>query len=377
MVVLSSCKKNNDNQTTSNSEDTSTPAYYTFSGQIGTNDNSTLIAFDSSVIICGNNDTNISILKISKSGNQIWRKDIYAGNNCRASAITESSNHELYICGRTSRNYSTSSWDILLVKTDATGDTLWTKTFGSKQEDYGYQIIRTQDGNLLIGGISYRDTTSVFCDIYLIKVNPDGDTLWTQSYTEPEQQDPFHLMETQNGEYLITGTNEDNSPTGRKLLFLKLNANGTLLWEKTIGPVWKWGYSTIELSNGDLVTCGQYNPGGYTNVMIIKTDNQGNVIWENEFGLNNLSESGNSIKQNADGSFIITGSSYDAASMQADIILLKVDANGNQLFLKKFGSSISDNGVNVIKDNNDDNIITGNYNGSIFMTRTDNNGKFK
>jgi hypothetical protein len=94
-------------------------------------------------------------------------------------------------------------------------------------------------------------------------------------------------------------------------------------------------------------------------------------------GESNLSELGYSIKQNADGSFIITGSSYDVTSMQSDIILLKVDANGNQIFLKKFGSSISDNGVNLIKDNNDHNIITGNYNGSIFMTKTDTHGNFK
>jgi len=65
------------------------------------------------------------------------------------------------------------------------------------------------------------------------------------------------------------------------------------------------------------------------------------------------------------------------SSGQTDIILLKVDSNGNQIFLKKFGSSAYDTGANLIKESNGDNIITGNYNGQIFMIKTDNNGTFK
>ncbi len=185
-------------------------------------------------------------------------------------------------------------------------------------------------------------------------------------------------METQTGEYLVTGTNEDNG-NPRELYLLKVSSNGSQVWNKKIGPAdWKWGFSTIELSNGDLITCGQHTlSSGFSQVLLVKTNNLGNVIWEREFGDNNLSEKGNSIKLNIDGSFIITGSSYDVSSGQTDIILLKVDASGNQLFLKKFGSSVNDNGVNLIKDSNDDNIITGEYNGSIFMTKTDSNGTFK
>ena len=60
----------------------------------------------------------------------------------------------------------------------------------------------------------------------------------------------------------------------------------------------------------------------------------------------------------------------------ANISVLKIDKSGNQLWLKKFGST-SGEGVNLIKDTNDDNIITGNYNGSMFMTKTDSNGDYK
>lgn len=370
MLFLTACKKDKDITTEPK------PNYSTFNGQIGTNDNSTLITDDNNLIICGNSGSNLSILKISKTGTQIWRNDFEAGNNSYASGVTELSG-DLFICGKTSRNNSTTKNDILLIKANASGDTIWTKTYGGAEADYGTNIITTSDGNILIAAKTESFGAGSMGDIYLVKVNTSGDTLWTMSYPEQDQEVPFHLMETQNGEYLITGTNEDNGQN-RELYLLKVSATGQQIWNKKIGPpTWKWGYSTIELSNGDLLTCGQHTASGYSQVLLVKTNNLGNVIWEKEFGYTTLSEQGNSIKQNADGSFIITGSSYDVSTMKYDIILLKVDANGNQLFLKKFGSSISDFGVNLLKDSNDDNIITGIYNGSIFMTKTDKNGVFK
>jgi hypothetical protein len=63
--------------------------------------------------------------------------------------------------------------------------------------------------------------------------------------------------------------------------------------------------------------------------------------------------------------------------MKDDIILLKVGQNGNQLWFKKFGNPENAIGVNLIKDTNDDNIITGDYNENIFMAKTDKDGDYK
>ena len=374
LILFYSCKK--DKEPEPITPETS-PTYFTFGGQIGTYDNSTLVSTDNNLIICGNSGTNLSVLKISKAGSQIWRKDFAAGNGSTTSGITETSSQEIFICGKSARNYSIMKNDVLLIKTNSTGDTIWSKTYGGTESEYSTNVITTSDGNILIAGKTESFGAGTFGDIYLIKVNTNGDTLWTRNYPDQDQEVPFHLMETQNGEYLVTGTNEDNSQY-RELYLLKVDLNGTQVWNKKIGPpTWKWGFSTIELSNGNLLTCGQHSETGFSQVLLVKTDNIGNVIWEKEFGESNLSEQGNSIKQNSDSSFNITGSSFDVSSGLSYIILLKVDASGNKIFLKKFGGSSGESGVNLIKDSNDDNIITGNYNGNIFMTKTDSNGTFK
>ncbi|KJS04172.1 MAG: hypothetical protein VR77_12425 [Flavobacteriales bacterium BRH_c54] len=371
-ILLVSCKKDNDSMPSPLPQ----PNYFTFSGQIGTNDNSTIVSNDNNLIICGNTGYNISILKVSKTGTLLWRTDFNAGISSSASGIVEISG-DIFICGKTSKNNSITKSDILLIRANSLGDTIWTKTYGGVDADYGANIVATSDGNILISGRTESFGAGSFGDIYLIKVNTSGDTLWTASYPDQDQEVPFHLMETQNGEYLVTGTNEDNSQY-KELYLLKVGTTGQQLWNKKIDPpTWKWGFSTIELVNGDFLTCGRHTVNGYSQVLLVKTDNIGNVIWEKEFGLNNLSEDGNSIKQNSDGTYTITGTSFDILTSQTDIILLKIDQNGNLLWSKKFGSPSNDSGVNLIKDNNNDNIITGNYNGNIFFTKTDNNGVFK
>lgn len=107
--------------------------------------------------------------------------------------------------------------------------------------------------------------------------------------------------------------------------------------------------------------------------MLIKTDNLGNVIWAKEFG-ESASEEGSSIKQNPDGTFTITGRTQ--INGQTKIILIKTDENGNQLWFKKFNDYYGGNALNLLKDG-DDNILTGNRNDGIFMTRTDGNGNYK
>ncbi len=350
------------------------PTYYSFQGKIGANDNSTIVSIDHNLLICGNSGDSLCILKISKTGSQIWRKDFTAGYGCSASGITQSTNQDIFICGSTLRNELNSKSDILLIKTNSNGDTLWTKTYGGREDDNWSYIITTNDSNLLICAISFGYTSESSCDIYLIKANTNGDTIWTRTFLEEGQEIPYHLLQTQNGEYLVTGTNQD-SVTGSELYLLKVSADGTQAWNKIIGPSrGKYGFSTVELSNGDLMTCGK---GGLDQILLVKTDDRGNEYWEKEFGQDYLSEQGNAIQVNADGTFIITGGSYEPHSGQRGIVLLKVDQNGEQLFIKDFGHTFIDYGQNVLKDDNDDNIITGEYNGGIFMTRTDNNCVFK
>jgi len=370
LFFLSSCEKDKNDPVIPEPD----PTYYSFEGSIGVHDNSTIITADQNLLISGTNFGRVYLLKISKAGSLIWEKEFEA-NTGLSTSVVQSADQHFFICGYTYRNSFLSAEDVLLVKLNGDGDTLWTKTYGGESGDFGYYIRNTDDGNLLLCGTSFSQSTDHASDVYLVKVNLDGDTLWTRTFVDPGVEVALHLLEMQNGDILITGY-ESNSSKG--VLLIKLNAEGILLWKKKISSTMsEAGFSTIELPTGDLVTCGERNNDTLDKILVIRLDATGNVIWEKEYGEGGITEQGNSIKMNADGSFVITGPSEAIHSGETGIILLKIDADGNQLLLKRFGDGFVDAGQNILKDENDDNIITGNHNGNIFMTRTDNNCVFK
>ena len=362
------------------------PNYFTFNGSIGHNDNSTLVSADNHLIICGmTNKSDWSLIKITHSGSEMWRKDfptddqgLQGLNGC---VLAETENGDLFVSGDTYRNIFFSDIDILLMKTDSNGDTLWTRIYGTYENDHCQNIIATSDGKLLISGQTSVTDSMPGGNIYLLKVETNGDLIWTRTFLTEERHTASHLLETENGEYLVTGSTllEVNLT---KVYLLKVDANGTKLWNQKIGQsVNNVGRSTIELTNGDLVICGacRNESSSDNQVLLAKTDKLGNLLWEQELGENNISEMGASLKRNLDGTYIITGFTTGNTEASRDIILIKADQNGNLDWYKKFGSASVDKGANLIKDSNDDNLITGNLgkNTSIFLTKTDKDGNFK
>ncbi len=380
MLSLSvlACKKDSVviSPTTTTVPQNANATFYNFTGTMGGFQSSAILSSDNQIVSCGTTNYKPFYLKLNKSGVQTWRKEYDFGFQGKLFSVTEASTHDLFFCGYTTVNANS---QFLLVKTNSAGDTIWSKTYGTSESDFGYQIISTNDNNLLLCGITNK-TQDSHSDIYLIKVNLNGDTLWTKSYTDIEQEVSFNLTETQTGDYLITGTNEDNGMLGRQVLILKVNANGVKQWLKKLAlPDWYWGYATTWLSNGDLLICGKHSINGYSQMLFIKTDANGNVYWTKEFGEANLNEAAYAIQKNADGTLAVTGLADNKYTNTTDLFLLKLDNNGNQLFFKSYPNNTSGFGFSLLKDTNDDNIICGgNFDGqSMFFTMLDKDGNPK
>jgi hypothetical protein len=130
------------------------------------------------------------------------------------------------------------------------------------------------------------------------------------------------------------------------------------------------------------MTCGSYYPNLYTpeqnaQIFIIKTDSRGNILWSKEMGDSEHNEIAEVIRQNNDGTFIIAASYCTTYSSLPDLQVIKVDQKGDFVWSRIFQTSGVGMGLNIVKDLNDDNIITGDNDAGIFLTRMDNNGFFK
>ena len=342
---------------------------YLFDGYLHHSVSSTVLSNDGNILICGNNEDFVSVIKTSVKGNVFWRKDYSFGSSSYAFSIVQTENQDIFVCGWTLKNNAENGKDIFLLKANSKGDSIWIKTFGGKGFDYGDSIISTSDGNLLIAGRTETFGPDSYGDICLIKLNYNGEVIWEKTYIDPGHELPSHILETPGGEYLITGNNhEDGMDQVNQIYLLKVDTDGNILWNKIYGAKdWKWGYKTIETSNGAFITCGNLTNNGYNQVLIFVTDKNGNFINEVTYGEPFISETGYSIEKNKDNSFTFVGYSFEVNNSETEVMLLKIDENYKELYFERFGASKFSMGFNLLKYAYG-NVITGNYNGRIFMS---------
>jgi hypothetical protein len=143
------------------------------------------------------------LLKIKPNGDTLWTKTYGRTGYEEATVITPTSDGNFIVVGFTN-SFGTGDWDVYLLKIKPTGDTLWTKTYGGTGIDVAIAITPTSDGNFIVAG-----TTSSFGAgswyVYLLKIKPDGDTLWTKTYGGTGYEEANAITPTSDGNFIIVG----------------------------------------------------------------------------------------------------------------------------------------------------------------------------
>lgn len=286
----------------------------------------------------------IWVVKIDENGNVIWDKT-YGGDNLEfISSIIETSNGYI-LCGNSlsdiSGNKTTpnlGTYDIWLVEIDFAGNILWQQSYGGDGADRPSDIITTSDNNILITAVSSTSNSGDFgqtnygaIDYWVLKLDLNGTLLWQQNYGGSGFDEARKVVETIDGNYIIVGFS--NSPiSGTKnstnygdydIWIIKIDPNGNLLWEKSYGgDAYDASYNVVEVNNGYFITGSSLSDisGNKTEISFgnsdfwgFKIDENGNIIWQKTIG-GTLSDGCNSIVKNSDGTFLLGGSSNSPIS---------------------------------------------------------------
>ena len=165
---------------------------------------------------------------------------------------------------------SISTTDIYFIRTNTYGDTLWTRAYDSSQTDVAFDVKQTTDSGFIAACIIY-DTTVYKYNIYLIKTDSTGDTLWTKQYFSPFEQVAYSIQQANDGGYILTGY--ANTAVGRSLYLIKTNATGDTLWTRMFNAnIDNWGFFVRQTKDDGFIISG-ISYGSY----IIKTDSMGMV----------------------------------------------------------------------------------------------------
>lgn len=266
-----------------------------------------------------------------------------AGTYSIGKAIKQTSDGGFVLGGYVS---DASNADMFLVRTDAMGDTLWTRRYGTTGGHLMEQIELASDGGFwLLGSGSSPGNGS---DFHLVRVDMNGDLLWNKIYGGPEDEVVYGSAPTIDGGIVMVG-NRSIANSNSRTYAVRTDATGDTLWTRTYDTGAENAATSIcATSDGGFVIAGfQVLPAPiYRKVEVIRIDSAGNVLWnhllDGDFFIANW------VEPTTDDGFILTG---ECSSPTA--FLLRMDGNGNMQWARRYAHWESSNTGHCVRQMDD------------------------
>ncbi len=305
--------------------------------------------------------TNIGmyLVKTDSKGNELWSKTYSGKSDSTASSIIQASDGGYLLLGD-SASFGANAYDMYLVKTDPEGNELWNKTYGGKENNFGFSLIENVDGGyMLVGSTGASDARKG--DIYLVKTDSNGNELWSKTYGGIGNDTAFSILQSSDKGFLLLGTTESFGAGNRNVYLVKTDSNGNELWSKTFGGKGAgFGSSIIKASDDGYLLSGLLNASGTggDDIYLVKVDAEGNEQWSKTYG-GEGDEYGASLARSDDGGYVVFGRTSTAGSKLNDMYLVKVDVEGNELWSKTYGGAYDDTGSSVIQSSDGGYVLLG------------------
>ncbi len=270
-----------------------------------------------------------------------WEKTIGGTGNDRAYCIKNTTDHGYIVVGNTT-SFGEGQSDVYLVKLDSLGNTMWAKTVGGEGGDIGNSIQLTNDGGYIILGTtgSFGQSTQ----FYLVRTDENGDTIWTRTYGGLNQDFGYSIEKTSDSCFVLCGETQSYGNIDGNAYIIKINSIGDTIWTRVIPGDIRYDHSIQQTSDGGYIIASCLY-----DIILTKTDGSGNTIWSKSYGGWNM-EYGGCVRQTFDGGYIIAGESNSFSSNNDyNYLIIKTDENGNTIWTKSFGAGFSDNPHYVIQ----------------------------
>jgi len=306
-----------------------------------TNDGGYIFAGETMSFNADSNDA--YLVKTDSIGNQNWYR-LFGGIDFDEAYSVQQTPGGGYIIAGWTKSFGIGSSNMYLIRTDSIGDTLWTRTYGGSYVNCARSVQQTYDGGYVIAGYTCPNINELI-EMYLVKVNGFGDTLWTRSYLGTDDRAAYSVKQTPDGGYILTGFNPFYGGVQYDIYLIRTDSIGDTLWTRIYG-----GTDHDRAYEVQPTTDGGYIVGGWTesfgsgpsDIYVIRTDSVGDTLWTRTYG-GAVGEVAYSIKQTPDGGYIIAGGTSSFGSQNGDLYLVRIDAQGDTMWTLVYG--VSDVGI--------------------------------
>ena len=199
----------------------------------------------------------------------------------------------------------------------------WSRYYGGFDDELGFCVEQTSDDGFILAGAtsSYGFGHFEVPDAYFIKVNSNGDTLWTRTFGSPTEDDCFSIKQMPDGGYIaaIWGFAD----------LMKLDTDGDSVWSRSYGC-----FSThVELTRDGGFILSSMKDGCFA---LTRVDSSGNQVWQHSYSYGTSSGLARSVKQLADSGFIAVGVNYTPDPNYSDCYLVRTDSQGDTIWTRSF-----------------------------------------
>jgi hypothetical protein len=309
-------------------------------------------ASDSGYVLCGqtgsftNGQSDVFLVKISINGQLEWAKNIGFYNSEGARSIANVPGGGYLLAGY-GNSYGNGGYDALIIRTDENGDTLFTKHYGGADWDFADKIIALSDGNFLVVGKTYSFGEGG-SDAYILKINPQGDTLYARTFGTAGDQAARDILEYQPGKVAICGYGTFFENSGEDV-FLASFDHAANLWDfETVAtlPGAQEGHALVKFPGGRFVVVGSSKPGSHYAPASFFFNTSGNYVDQTLLGGPTLNEFLYTAHLYGPDQMVVAGKWIPVGSSNtSDAVYYRLNDSG--FFLE--GGVVSNSGENVAR----------------------------
>jgi len=233
----------------------------------------------------------------------------------------------------------------IITRTDSAGNVLWSRGIGSTLGNVNfYRVIETSGGDLLAAGLTSRYGQD---DMVLCRFTSAGTLLWSHIYKSAQDDEVVGLIETPQGHFLLAGMTNDATGAGSSdFAVLKTTATGTVIWKKRYGGTGGDRLNSVMQIGNAYYFTGWTSTGGIGNydAVVMKTDTAGSLLWIKGYGTLQAERAFNMLYDTLQNSLMIAGyTDYsDSTTNNRNTFLMQVDMSGTMNWARSYGGSGTD-----------------------------------
>jgi S-layer homology domain len=270
---------------------------------------------------------------------QYWARTYGASENETVSSFVQTSDSGFMVAGVTN-SMGAGANDLLLIKLNSLGSIQWQKTIGGGAADYSPAVLENADGTFIIAAtaISFGNGSQ---DIWVIKLNATGNILWQKIYQTTSNEVAVSIAQDATGGYLIGGAVFSSGVP--HALLVKIDGLGAVQWQKTYGGTGADYISSVKRFGNDYIICGytaSWGHGGY-DFWMFRVNATGTVVWQKTYG-GALNDMAIDFEPAGSTGYLVVGSTESFATNGSDFWIIKINTIGDLVWQKHYHAGYGD-----------------------------------